>query len=234
MDQVAALHNLRYSPDGDGAVRVEFGHAVDPRINRRVHGFCAALSDADIDGVIEFVAAYAVATVYYDPATVEYDALVDRLRELVHPDLEVPSTRSTIVEVPVVYGGDFGPDLARVAQARGLTIDMAIAMHSRRDYLCYMIGFMPGFPYLGELPVELRTPRLETPRTRVPAGSVAIADAQTGIYPRETPGGWNIIGRTPLRLFDPSTDIPSVIRPGDTVRFVPIDAVEYARLSEKE
>ena len=231
MDPVIDIHHLRYSPDGDAAVRVEFGHVIDPRVNRRVHGFCAALADADIDGVIEFVPAYAVATVYYDPGEIEYDALVGRLRELVHPDHSATSHGVAVVEVPVVYGGDFGPDLARVAQTRGLTVETAVALHSRRDYLCYMIGFMPGFPYLGELPAELRMPRLETPRARVPAGSVAIADAQTGIYPGETPGGWNIIGRTPMQLFDPNAGVPSVIRPGDTVRFVPIDEMEFARLA---
>ena len=230
MEPVIDILKLRYSPDGDAAVRVEFGRAIDPRVNRRVHGFCAALADADIDGVVEFVPAYATATVYYDPAEIAYDALVARLGELVHPDGSRPDS-PVVVEVPVVYGGEYGPDLARVAQARKLTIDMAISLHSRRDYLCYMIGFMPGFPYLGELPVELRTPRLETPRTRVPAGSVAIADAQTGIYPRETPGGWNIIGRTPLQLFDSEGDVRSIIRPGDTVRFVSIDETEFRRLT---
>jgi len=231
MEPLIDIHTLRYSPDGDAAVRVEFGHAIDPRVNRRVHGFCAALADADIDGVLEFVPAYAVATVYYNPVEIEYDALVDRLSELVQPDTAATAHGVAVVEVPVVYGGEFGPDLARVAQTRGLTVEMAVALHSRRDYLCYMIGFMPGFPYLGELPAELRMPRLETPRTRVPAGSVAIADAQTGIYPGETPGGWNIIGRTPMQLFDPKASVPSVIRPGDTVRFVPIDEMEFARLA---
>lgn len=127
-----------------------------------------------------------------------------------------------LIEIPVAYGGEYGPDLETVAEARGLTVGEVIALHSGTEYLCYMIGFMPGFPYLGKLPDPLRTPRLSTPRTRVAAGSVAIADAQTGIYPRESPGGWNLLGRTAVRLFDPDADPPSLISPGDRVRFVPI------------
>jgi inhibitor of KinA len=211
-----------FSPDGDSAVRVEFGQTIDPSINRRVHAFCAAVDAALIHGVTEWVPAYATATVYYDPTILTYTDIESRLAEIALPDAKEAVHEGAVVEVPVLYGGEFGPDLARIAEMHGLTSQEVIDLHCGRDYLCYMIGFMPGFPYLGEVDERLRTPRLATPRTRVAAGSVAIAEAQTGIYPRETPGGWNIIGRTDVRLFDPLANPPSRIRPDDTVRFVPV------------
>ena len=137
-----------------------------------------------------------------------------------------------VVEVPVCYGGDFGPDLAEVAVACDLTPDDVIARHAPSPHVVHMLGFAPGFPYMGGLDARLTVPRRATPRTAVPAGSVAIARDQSAIYPFEAPGGWNLIGRTPLRLFRPTTQPPCLLEPGDEVRFVPISSVQYHRLKE--
>lgn len=218
------------SPEGDCAVRVQFGEGIDPAVNRLVHGFCRAVDEASIAGVVEWAPAYCVATVYYRPEIVAYDALRDQLADIAEQAGSTPAV-SSLVQIPVAYGGEFGPDLGEVAHRCRLSEKDVIAQHSGRDYRCYMIGFMPGFPYLGELPEELRLPRRETPRVRVPAGSVAIAEAQTGIYPRESPGGWHLIGRVPLPLFDPESDPPVLISAGESVRFVPIDRAEYEAIA---
>lgn len=235
---VGALQNrivpqmAQMMPEGDCAVRVQFGEAIDEGVNAKVHAFCRAVEKAAIPGVVEWVPAYCVATVYYSPGATSFEQLRDSLAALAAVD-EIPSAVS-VIEVPVVYGGDFGPDLADLANRAGLSEEEAIALHSHATYRCYMVGFMPGFPYLGEVPAPIRTPRLATPRVRVPAGSVAIAEAQTGIYPRESPGGWNLIGRTPLSLFNPDCNPPALIAPGDFVRFFPVDLDEYESLLEAE
>ena len=211
------------TPEGDRAARVEFGNVIDPVVNRRVHRFCRAIDEACIDGVDECVPAFATAVVYFDSRTTAFDEVAARLTEIATVDGgDVDIEIGQLIEIPVMYGDEFGPDLERLSLLHGIGASDVIELHSGTEYLCYMVGFMPGFPYLGELPPSIRTARLSTPRTRVPAGSVAIADGQTGIYPRETPGGWNVIGRTSLQLFDPAADPPSLIKPGDRVRFVPI------------
>ena len=139
-----------------------------------------------------------------------------------------------VVELPVLYGGEYGPDIEKVAEHAGMAVDEMIGLHSGTGYLVYMLGFTPGFPYLGGLDDRLATPRVATPRLRIPAGSVGIAESQTGVYPLTSPGGWNIIGRTPLALFDPTREPPSLLAPGDVVRFVPLDGPEeYARVAEE-
>ncbi len=215
------------APEGDCAVRVQFGDRIEPAINRRVHDFCHAVAKKAIVGVLECVPSYCVATVYYRPEIVGYDTLLKQLSTLLPNSTAPPHTETPLIEIPVVYGGEFGPDLADIARRLSLTEDEVVARHSKHAYLCYMIGFMPGFPYLGELPGDLRLPRRESPRVRVPAGSVALADAQTGIYPQESPGGWHLIGRTPLRLFNPVADPPTIIQPGDFVQFVPIEVSQF-------
>ena len=166
--------------------------------------------------------------VYYDPLKTNYEQLVFRFRDVearLH-EFEV-STYKRIVEVPTVYGGEYGPDLKYVAESHNLSEDEVVRFHNRREYTVYMIGFVAGFPYLGVVADEIATPRLKTPRLRVPAGSVGIAEKQTGIYPRESPGGWQIIGRTPVKLFDPKEHPPALIHPADIVKFKPISKKEF-------
>ncbi len=210
----------RLVPEGDRGLLVEYPPELSPEVNALVRGADALLSG--LPGVVETVPTFRSVLVIYDPAMTTLTALAERAEACVRAARPAPADGGSLIEVPVVYGGQAGPDLDAVAAACGLTPDEVIDLHSETVYLVYMLGFSPGWPYLGVLPPALRLPRRSTPRTRVPAGSVAIADALTGIYPQETPGGWHLIGRTLLRLFDPARSPACLLRPGDRVRFVPL------------
>lgn len=163
------------------------------------------MAAAAIPGVVETVPAFASLLIFYDPLVTEYDAVAAAVQKLAQaPDSDTAAEEGRLVEIPVCYGGAFGPDLPFVAEHAGLTETEVIRLHAGRDYPIYMLGFLPGFPYLGGLDERLFTPRLPTPRTAIPAGSVGIGGEQTGVYPIASPGGWQLIGRTPLKLFDPS------------------------------
>lgn len=220
----------RYHPAGDGALLVEFGATISPALNRRVRALLAALDADPPPGLLDLVPAYATLLIVYDPLALAHDALLARLRALEGAAGEAapPSRR---VAIPVAYGGEFGPDLADVAAHTGLSEAEVIARHSAGAYPVYFLGFAPGFPYLGGLDPALATPRLPSPRTAVPAGSVGIGGDQTGIYSLPTPGGWRIIGRTPLRLYDPAAPEPFLLRAGDVLAPRPIDAAEFAALA---
>jgi inhibitor of KinA len=220
----------RLLPVGDQAVTVEFGASIDDVLNRRVFAFADAVEHAAIRGVGELVPAYRSLLVQYDPETVAYDELAARLEGMargIGDPTRAGRQPRVILEVPVVYGGDYGPDLVHVARNAGLSQEEVIRVHSHVPYRVYMIGFSPGFPYLGGVDPRIACPRLKTPRTRVPAGSVGIAETQTGVYPNESPGGWQLIGRTPVRLFDPAAVPPALARPGEFIQFVPIDHARY-------
>ena len=217
----------------DDAWRVVLGDPPTPddTLLPRVHALAARLRDDAPGWLRDVVPTWASIAVFFDPDAIDPAAVQAWLQarcNAVDAGAAMPSAR--IIEVPVCYGGDHGVDLAPAAAELGLTTDTLIARHAGTVYTVGMIGFAPGFPYLAGLDPALALPRLATPRTRVPAGSVAIGGAQTGIYPRESPGGWRLLGRTPLRLFDPARAEPSLLAPGDRVRFVPIDAATFARM----
>jgi len=210
-------------PLGDSAVRVQFGGTMDLAVNRRVHALSTLLESGLPAGVHETVPAYASLTVHYDPLTLTYSQVSNWIRgQMDKADASV-FRKPRRIEVPVRYGGASGPDLEAVAASIGLTSAEVVRLHTSRAYTVYMMGFTPGFPYMGTLDERLRVPRLETPRTLVRAGTVAIAGEQTGIYPLDSPGGWRLIGRTPLTLFDPSSEAPFLFAPGDEARFVPVE-----------
>lgn len=211
----------RVAPAGDRGLLVEFAPVLAPETNALVRGADAAL--AGLPGVTETVPAFRSVLVVYDPLAVAFDELAERAEACARAARPAPEEAGALVEVPVAYGGASGPDLEAVAHTCGLEPDEVVRIHGGTEYLVFMLGFAPGYPYLGLLPSALRLPRRATPRTRVPPGSVAIADAFSGIYPQETAGGWHLLGRTPLRLFDPDRDPPCLLRPGDRVRFVPLD-----------
>lgn len=213
------LHT-KYIPVGDRGLLVEFGNAVNPAINRKVHTLNQAISHFHVNGVEECVPTYRSLLIYFDSSKTSYDDLVFSLKDIEKDlsDFTLP-VRKQVIEVPVTYGCSYGPDLDYVAKLHGLSKEEVISLHTEREYIVYMVGFIAGFPYLGEVPDSIATPRLKTPRLKVPAGSVGIAGKQTGIYPCESPGGWQIIGRTRIRLFNPKKHPPSLIRPGDIVRF---------------
>lgn len=215
-------------PLGDSAALIELGDEINQAVNRHVHSLASVLRAHPLEGVIEWLPTYVALTVFYDPLIRSYDEVARWLRECANKSADIfstpenqPSYPPRTIEVPTHYGDEFGPDLTFVAQYHGLSQDEVIRIHSGVIYQVFMLGFTPGFPYLGELSEQIATPRLATPRPFVPMGSVGIAARQTGIYPIASPGGWRIIGRTTLKLFDPNRDPPFMIRAGDMVKFVP-------------
>ena len=211
----------RIVPLGDSAVLVQLGDEIDLTVNQRVHTLANLITASSINGIIETVPAYATLLVHYDPLILSFIQIKNLLREKMTRIQENVSRKPRRVEVPVRYGGELGPDLELVASHLGLRVEDVICIHSEKIYTVYMMGFTPGYPYMGKLDDTLIMPRLETPRTRVPAGTVAIAGSQTGIYSIESPGGWNLIGWTPLKLFDPNSNSPFLFAPGDEVKFIP-------------
>lgn len=213
---------------------VELGDAIDPALNARVHRLARAVREALGDEVVEVVPSYRSLLVVFDPLRLARAVLQARVAELAPPsDAEGEARAARLVTIPVCYGGEHGPDLAGVAAHAGLPEAEVVRLHAASSYLVYMLGFTPGFPYLGGLDPRLATPRLATPRTEVPAGAVAIGGAQTGIYPVASPGGWRLVGRTPLRLFDPGAPSPFLLAPGDRVRFRPVDAAGFERIARR-
>jgi KipI family sensor histidine kinase inhibitor len=214
---------------------VHLGTSVDASTNAQVHALAARIRTASPPWLRDLVPAYASLGVFFDIDAIDAEAVHDWLQAQCRDKLEAVATpTSRLVEIPVCYGGSHGEDLDAAANALGIAPDELIARHSAGVYTVAMIGFAPGFPYLIGLDPALALPRLATPRTRVPAGSVAIGGAQTGIYPRESPGGWRLLGRTPLQLFDANRVSPSLLSPGDRVRFIAIDADAFARLADTQ
>ena len=229
---------MRFAPLGDRAILIHVGSAIDEATHRRVRAVCARLTERPIAGVVELVPAYASVAVHYDPArlvearptdgTGPYAQLCTVLsEELSHLD-DAPLPAARVVEIAVCYGGEFGPDLDDVARHCGLSVDEVIRIHSTGDYLVYLIGFVPGFAYLGGLDARISTPRRAVPRSVVPGGTVGIGGDQTGVYPIASPGGWQLIGRTPQQLFVAHRDPPTLMHVGDRVRFRPISANEFS------
>jgi inhibitor of KinA len=225
---------VRYLVAGDKGLLVEFGDRIDPAINARVRGLDLSLEGEPIEGVIETIPAYRSLAIVYDPLTIGFDDLVEKIRGRVTQGGEATALSSRTVTIPTCYGGECGPDISFVAEHNRISVPQVVDIHSGTEYLVYMIGFTPGFPYLGGLNERLTAPRLETPRIQIPAGSVGIAGSQTGIYPTESPGGWRLIGRTPVRLFDTDREIPALLRSGDRVRFQPIGEETYRAIRESE
>jgi len=210
----------RIVPLGDSALLVQLGDEIDSNTNQCVHALAALINHSHFDGVIETVPAYATLLVHYDPLILSFGQLKNVLREKVAQiEDNAPRTQKR-VDVPVRYGGEYGIDLESVARHCRLSVEEIIRIHSERIYTVFMMGFTPGFPYMGKLDDALITPRLELPRTHVPAGTVAIAGSQTGIYPIASPGGWQLIGWTPLQLFNPDSESPFLFSPGDEVKFI--------------
>ena len=204
---------------GDSALLLELEAVIDPAVNARAIAIAAAVAEERLPGVRDVIPTYRSVAVHFDPLVTD----VDVLRESMRRAANVPSAavRGAVIEVPVRYGGEYGPDLDEVAAYANISPHAVIARHSATDYRVFMLGFLPGFAYMGTVDESIAAPRKATPRTRIPAGSVGIAGRQTGIYPRESPGGWQLIGRTAVQVFDPWRERPALFAPGDQVRFVP-------------
>jgi inhibitor of KinA len=226
----------QFEPLGEAALLLRFGDSLDPVLSIAVQQLAAVLRQQPVDGVQEFVPSYSALAVHFDPLKTDLDTVASwvraRLRE--HEPGARRAVVSKLTEIPVCYGGDYGPDLADVAMHAGLSEEDAIALHVRPEYIVAMIGFLPGFPYLLGLDARLAMPRLQTPRAEVRAGAVGIGGPQTGIYPQSSPGGWRLIGRTPEVLFDARRSPPSLLQPGDRVRFVAVSPADFKRLQREE
>ncbi|MGH9144206.1 MAG: 5-oxoprolinase subunit PxpB [Vicinamibacterales bacterium] len=226
------MSGFRIVPAGDSALIVEFEERIDPEVNARTIAAAEAIQAAGIAGVRDVVPTYRSLAVYFDPLRTDHDALTECLEGAAG----VPTAPPTVAErasvrIPVCYGGNFGPDLAGVASFANLTADEVVRVHAGRTYRVFMLGFVPGFAYLGIVDQRIAMSRHATPRVRVPMGSVGIAGVQTGVYSAETPGGWQLIGRTPLKPFDPARADPFLMKAGEAVQFYSIDRDEYERLA---
>jgi len=222
----------RYLASGDRMVLVEFPEEISQEVNSQVHEMAAVVETTRIPGVVEWVPAYRTLGIVYNPMETSFRSLIESLEQIEGLGGQAQAGRSRRIEIPVSYGGEMGPDLDFVAQHNQLTTDEVIRLHTASEYLVYLLGFTPGFPYLGGMAPEIAAPRLEEPRSHVPAGSVAIGGSQTGIYPIESPGGWRIIGRTPLKLFDLRRNSPFLLKAGDSVRFRSITLEEFQRFEQ--
>ena len=220
--------DLMLLPHGDSAIDIVLDNVISSTVNARVHALSRQIQHASFDGILGCIPAYRTLTVEYDPLRVTYGQLCLFLRSLPAPDTEAEQSQGRLLHIPVCYGEVFGPDLEEVASHAHLSVAEVIRRHALPDYHVFMLGFRPGFPYLGGMDPSIACPRRATPRQSVRGGSVGIAGEQTGVYPEPSPGGWNIIGCTPLSLFDEKA--LSLIQPGDTIRFVPVDESSFREI----
>lgn len=214
---------------GDSAILLEFGEAFDPAVNRVLHSTATAIRNAAVDGIWGVVPAYATLLVEFDPLAISGSQVVTVLESI---DVTITSAPQRRFEIPATYGGAYGPDLGAVAEAVGISEEAVVLAHIAQPYLIYCIGFAPGFPMCGTLPESLHLARRSSPRTAVPAGSVAIAGSQTGIYPIQSPGGWHLLARTPAALFHLDRDPPVPYEPGDLLQFRPVAESEFVELEQ--
>lgn len=222
----------RILPAGDQAILVEFGVEINSSLNKRVHAFARALTAGKLPGIGEMISSYCSLLVYYDPFLFSFGQVSSWIEELLHREMVLEQPSQTIKKIPVLYGGASGPDLPFVAEHNNLSPEEVVKLHTRETYLVYVVGFSPGFAAMGTVPEKIRMPRLSSPRTKVPAGSVGIGGMQTGIYAVESPGGWQLIGRTPLKLFDLRQQPPAFFQAGDFARFYPIGEAEFQEIAE--
>ena len=218
---------IKYLPAGDKTVIMEFGNEISKEINAKIRNVVKFADEAKINGIEELLPTYRSIMIMYDPLKIEYTELVKTFDMLSSKTVGGQKEKIRIVEIPTLYGNEFGPDINFVAEHNNITTDEVIKIHTGTDYLVYMLGFTPGFTYLGGMSEKISTPRLASPRTKIPAGSVGIAGSQTGMYPSETPGGWQLIGRTPVKLYNPKKEPPVLLSAGDYVRYVSITEQEY-------
>lgn len=222
----------KYLICGDSSFNMEFGNVISEEINKKIRAVTSLIENSKIPGINEVVPTYRSLMIHYNPLIIEYEELVKILKKIEEIDnIELPSPE--IIEIPVLYGGKYGPDIENVAKHNNLTVKEVISIHASAEYLIYMIGFTPGFPYLGGMDKRIATPRLQSPRTKIPSGSVGIAGEQTGIYPVQSPGGWQLIGSTPIDIFNPERENPILLKSGNYIVFKSIDVEEYMKIKEE-
>lgn len=218
----------KYLLAGDKAIVVEFGDIIDEDINRKVINLMKNIEESSlINSIYEMIPTYRSLMIIYNPLKITFNNLINSVKNI-ECNLQILDKREkNIIKIPVLYGNDYGPDIDTVAKHNRLSIEEVIRLHSEAEYLVYMLGFTPGFTYLGGMNNKLETPRLDNPRVKIPEGSVGIAGKQTGVYPIESPGGWQLIGRTPIKLYNPKRENPILLKAGDYVKFTPITKDEF-------
>ncbi len=222
-----AEQNVRILRSGDQALVAEFGNKIDPAVNDRVHALEMKIRDACVPGVTQLVPTFRSLLICYDPAVTGFEQIKAAVEQLSQDLDSMQAKEHRTLLIPCCYGSHFGPDLKDMEDYTGLSREEIISIHSGTDYRVYMLGFLPGFVYLGGLDERIAMPRLSTPRVRIPKGSVGIGGSQTGVYPLDSPGGWRLIGSTPLEFYDPEREEPVLCRAGDTIRFYPVTSAEY-------
>lgn len=222
----------KYLTAGDKALTIEYGNEISEDISSKVRSMMVALETNKIDGIVEIVPTYRSLMVHYNPLIIGYDDLVNKLKSLENKLEDISLPEPEVIEIPTVYGGEYGPDIENVAKHNKITVEEVIKIHSSKEYLIYMLGFTPGFPYLGGMDEKIATPRLKSPRTKINKGSVGIAGSQTGIYPIDSPGGWQLIGKTPLKLYEPNREVPILLKAGNYIKFIPIFEGEYKSIEK--
>lgn len=226
------MQKIKILTAGDASILIEFGKEISPEINSKITATVQLMKEQHIEGVVDIIPAFCSLLINYDPRVISYDEITKRMKRLLKMDVKAGESTKRVFEIPVCYGGQYGPDLANIAEHAGLSEEEVIEIHSSRDYLIYMLGFLPGFCYLGGLDERIHTPRLANPRIKINAGSVGIGGSQTGIYPLDSPGGWQLMGMTPVKTYDPEREVPILLSAGDYIRFIPVDEEEYLRIKE--
>lgn len=224
---------IKFLTAGDSAIVMEFGNTIEKEINAKISAVVENLKEKKIDGILDILPTYRSILINYDPVKISYGEMVEILKGLGKSNKDNKSDKVRLIEIPTLYGKEYGPDIEFVAENANLSVDDVIKIHAGKDYLVYMMGFMPGFTYLGGLDERIATPRLKSPRLKIEPGSVGIAANQTGMYPLESPGGWQLIGRTPLKLYDDTKEPPVFIQAGDYIRYIPITKEEYDKIEEE-
>lgn len=226
------MGEVRYLVSGDCGVSVEFGNEISPDINKKIRAFKIAIEKSGIEGIVETIPTYRSLLVQYQPEVIRFKELTEKFEGLMGAldNIEIPPP--SVIEIPVLYGGEMGPDIENVAKHNHKTVEEVIQIHTSEEYLIYMIGFIAGFPYLGGMSKEIATPRLKSPRVKIDGGSVGIAGEQTGIYPIDSPGGWQLIGRTPLKLYDSEREKPILLEAGQYIKFKAVSEEEYKKIEE--
>ncbi len=223
----------KYLICGDSALNMEFGNIISEETNKKIRAVAILIETMKISGINELVPTYRSLMIHYNPLMIDYGNLVSILREVEGSLDNILLPSPEIIEIPVLYGGQYGLDIENVAKHNNLTVEEVIRIHTSVEYLIYMLGFTPGFPYLGGMDKRIATPRLSSPRTKIPAGSVGIAGEQTGVYPMQSPGGWQLIGSTPVELFNPERENPILLKSGNYIVFKSIDEDEYMKIKEE-
>lgn len=227
------MQNVKLIPEGDSALLIQFEQEISPEVNRRIAAVVKLIRVQQISGIVDMIPTYASLLINYNPLVIRYSELHRRVESIVKMDTKTETVRKRVYEIPVLYGGEYGPDLRNIAEHAGLSEEEVVQIHSSQDYLIYMLGFLPGFTYLGGLDARIHTPRLANPRVLIPAGSVGIGGSQTGIYPMDSPGGWQLMGMTPVKTYDPDREKPILVEAGDYIRFVPIAEPEFEEIRKR-